>query len=80
MNQRRYFLNIASGYSIGRDCATVHVSHEKLFGIYFGEYSEDIFSSKGTKKILPEGGTLAFLRAVHSGRIMGQEAVPSRGA
>ena len=55
MNQRRYFLNIASGYSGGRDCATVHVSHEKLFGIYFGEYSEDIFSSKVTKKILPEG-------------------------
>ena len=39
----------------GRDCATVHVSHEKLFGIYFGEYSEDIFSSKGTKKD-PAGG------------------------
>ena len=61
------------------DCATVHVSHEKLFGIYFGEYSEDIFSSKGTKKDpAGEGGMLAFLRVVHSGRIMGQEAVPSR--
>lgn len=79
MNQRRYFLNIASGYYGGRDCATVHVSHEKLFGIYFGEYSEDIFSSKVTKKILSEGETPASLRVVHSGRIMGQEAVPSRG-
>ena len=60
MNQRRHILNIASGYSIGRDCATVHVSHEKLFGIYFGEYSEDIFSSKGTKKDPAGGGNVRF--------------------
>ena len=60
MNQRRYFLNIASGYSNGRDCATVYVSHEKLFGIYFGEYSEDIFSSKGTKKDPAGGGNVRF--------------------
>ena len=68
----------------GRDCATVHVSHEKLFGIYFGEYSEDIFSSKGTKKILPERGNARFsasrpLRQDHgsgSGFFGGEGAVP----
>ena len=49
----------------GRDGATVHVSHEKLFGIYFGEYSEDIFgdlllSSMGTKKDPAGGGNARF--------------------
>ena len=41
---------------------------------------QSFLPSKGHKKrSCRRGGTPASLRAVHSGRIMGQEAVPSRG-
>ena len=86
MNQRRYFLNIASGYSGGRDCATVYASHVgHLFVCRLRSrleaYAIVPLFERAQKKILPEGRgvTPASLRAVHSGRIMGQEAVPSRG-
>ena len=54
MNQRRYFLNIALGYSGGRDCATVHVSHEcvclsSLEKVVW-RHMQSFLSSKGHKK------------------------------
>ena len=68
----------------GRDCATVHVSHEcaclsSLEKVVW-RHMQSSLSSKGHKKrSCRRGVTPASLRAVHSGRIMGQEAVPSRG-
>ena len=73
---------IASGD--GRDCATVHVSHEcacwsSLEKVVW-RHMQSSLSSKGHKKrSCRRGETPASLRAVRSGRIMGQEAVPSRG-
>ena len=68
----------------GRDCATVHVSPMRSCSEFISENIQRIFSGiysslrKGTKKDPAGGGvTPASLRAVHSGRIMGQEAVSS---
>ena len=67
----------------GRERATIHSFHGYacLFVAWKAVWRpmQSFLSSKGHKKrSCRRGVTPASLRAVHSGRIMGQEAVPSR--